>query len=162
MSERSRTFTWHDPMTTANAARNRAGLAWLQAMQRGEIPEPPISDLLDMGLEVVEDGRVVFTLTPAEYHYNPIGVVHGGVAATMLDSAMACAIHTRLGPGIGYTTVELSINFMRPITLETGTIRAIGEVIQVGRRIGLAEGRIEDEGGKLYAFAKTTCIVLDA
>jgi uncharacterized protein (TIGR00369 family) len=110
----------------------------------------------------VERGRAVFEVVPAEQHFNPIGVVHGGLAMTLLDSAMACSVQSELPAGSGYTTLEAKINLVRPVTLETGKLRAIGKVIHVGSRVGTAEGRLEDASGKLYAHGTTTCIILGA
>ena len=103
----------------------------------------------------------MFEVTPGEQQYNPIGVVHGGLALTLLDSAMACAVQTQLPPGSGYTTLEVKVNLVRAITTRTGKLRAIGKVLHSGSRIGTAEGRLEDLSGKLYAHGTTTCIVLN-
>ena len=108
----------------------------------------------------MEKGRVVFTVEPAEYHYNPLGAVHGGLAATLVDSAMTCAITSAAPAGMAYTTIELHINYIRPITTNTGLIRSIGEVIHVGRRIATAEAKILDTHDKLYAHATTTCLAV--
>lgn len=161
--QRTRTVTWQDPIRTAGLGATMSGMDFLQAMVRGEVPPPPIMALLGFTIQDladVEPGRVVFTVTPAEYHYNPIGVVHGGLACTLCDSAMGCAIHTMLPAGVGYTTLEVKVNFLRPLTQATGVVRCEGKVIQVGRSVGMAEGRITDGRGKLYAHATTTCIIL--
>ena len=115
-----------------------------------------------MGFELVEvdPGRAVFEIVPGERHYNPIGVVHGGLAMTLLDSAMGCAVQTHMAAGSGYTTLEAKTNLVRAITSETGKLRAIGRTLHVGKRMATAEGRLEDAAGKLYAHATTTCIVL--
>jgi uncharacterized protein (TIGR00369 family) len=110
-------------------------------------------------LHAAAPGRVVFAAQPERRHYNPIGSVHGGFAATLLDSAMSCAVHTHLKKGIGYTTVEFKVNFVRPITDTTGTVFCEGKSINVGSRIGTAEGRITDAAGKLYAHGTTTCLI---
>jgi uncharacterized protein (TIGR00369 family) len=136
-----------------------SGLEYMRAIVAGEIPRPPIAWSLDFLLAEVEEGRAVFTLTPAEFHYNPIGVVHGGVAATLLDSAMGCAVHTLLPAGTGYTTLELKVNFLRPMTRDTGTVRAEASVLHAGSRTALAEGRLVDAAGKLLAYATCTCLV---
>jgi uncharacterized protein (TIGR00369 family) len=157
---RSRTATWGDPLRTAQAARELPGLALLQAIGAGELPAPPIMRLLEIGYGELEEGRIVFTLTPAEYHYNPIGTVHGGVISTICDSAMACAIHSTLPAGTGYTTLELKVNFVRPVTIATGPLRCEGRVIHVGGRVATAEASVTDAAGKLYAHGTTTCLVL--
>ncbi|MBC8075258.1 MAG: PaaI family thioesterase, partial [Chloroflexales bacterium] len=147
--ERSRTFSWGDPMAGATAARSMSGLEYLQAIGRGELPPPPIMALMNIEPVEVESGRMVFAVTPEEYHYNPIGSVHGGVAATICDSAMACAIHTTLPAGVGYTTLELKVNFVRPITVQTGRVTCEGTLIHVGGRVATAEARLTDAAGAL-------------
>lgn len=157
--ERSRTVRWQDPARSAAAAPAMSGLDFLRAIRDGILPGAPIAALLDYDLREVEPGRVVFRVTPGEQHYNPIGSVHGGLVATLLDSAMACAIQAQLPQGAGYTTVELSINYVRPILADSGPLDAIGTAVHVGRRLGTAEGRLVDAAGKLYAHGTTTCII---
>jgi uncharacterized protein (TIGR00369 family) len=157
---RSRTFEWVDPGIFLEAARGASGLELLQKFTNRELPAPPIGTLMDFNLTEVSSGRAVFTATPAEFHYNPIGVVHGGLAATLLDSAMSCAIHSMLPPGVGYTTLEIKVNFVRAITAATGPVRSEGTVVHMGSRTATAEGRIVDGAGKLYAHGTTTCMVL--
>jgi uncharacterized protein (TIGR00369 family) len=156
---RTRTFSWEDPKALAGAARGLTGLEFLRKVASGELPRPPISALMNFGLAELAEGRAVFTVEPAEYHYNPIGVVHGGLAATLLDSAMGCAVHSTLPAGAGYTTLEVKVNFVRPLTAETGEVRCEAEVIHVGGRTATAEGKVLDAAGKLYAHATTTCII---
>lgn len=158
-STRSRTFTWHDPTSIAEAGTTMSGLDFLQAMAAGTLPPPPIFAMMNMQVAEVVEGRVAFAIEPAEYHYNPIGSVHGGVAATMLDSAMACAVHSMLPARAGYTTLEIKVNYVRPMTRDTGPIRAEGTVIHLGGKVATAEGRITDATGKLYAHATTTCLI---
>ncbi len=157
---RVRTVTWQDPMIGAKAATTMNGLDYLLAIRRGELPKPPMMSLLNFELGEVEEGRVVFTLTPAEYHYNPIGSVHGGVVSTLCDSAMGCAVHSMLPAGVGYTTLELKVNFLRPLTRDTGEVICEGKTIHVGGRIATAESRITDASGAIYAHATTTCLIL--
>jgi uncharacterized protein (TIGR00369 family) len=135
------------------------GLALFRGIIAGQIPAPPITETLGFWLHEAEAGRVVFAATPERRHYNPIGSVHGGFAATLLDSAMSCAVHTHLKKGIGYTTVEFKVNFVRAMTDTTGTVYCEGKSINVGSRIGTAEGRITDEAGRLYAHGTTTCLI---
>jgi uncharacterized protein (TIGR00369 family) len=158
-TKRTRTITWADPRALAEAGRGLSGLEYLQRIVAGELPRPPISELMNFGLTELSEGRAVFTVEPAEYHYNPIGVVHGGLAATLLDSAMGCAIHSTLPAGVGYTTLEVKVNYIRPMSVETGIVRCEAKVIHVGGRTATAEGRVLDESGKLYAHATTTCII---
>lgn len=156
---RTRTVTWEDPMSGAKAARDMGGLEYLRAIMGKELPGAPIADLMGFEPVTVEEGRVVFAVEPAEYHYNPIGTVHGGLACTLADSAMGCAVHTMLPAGTGYTTLELKLNFLRQITTDTGRILCEGETIHVGGRIATAEARLTDEAGKLYGHATTTCMI---
>ncbi len=135
------------------------GLALFQAIKEGRLPAPPISKALGMTLEEVELGRVVFGYRPVSDHYNPLGTVHGGIAATLLDSVMGCCIHTTLKAGTGYTTVEIKINYARAMTDKTGPVRAEGKIINVGSRIATSEGRLTDASGKLLAHGTTTCLI---
>ena len=155
------TVSWQDPRLLAEQARTLPGIEFLRAIRDGSLPAAPIAQLLGFSLVEVEPGHAVFEVLPGEKHYNPIGVVHGGLAMTLLDSAMGVCIHTQLPAGTGYTTLETKTNLVRPITSETGKLRAIGKVLYIGKRVATAEGRLEDASGKLYAHATTTCIVLD-
>lgn len=139
--------------------RESSGLQIFEAMKRGELPGAPMADLLGFLPVEFEYGRFVFQGTPEACHFNPMGSVHGGYAAVLLDSAMACAVHTTLPAGKGYTTLEYKVNLVRAITAQTGPVRAEGKVINVGRQIGLAEGRLVDTRGNLLAFATTTCMI---
>ena len=158
--ERTRLITWEDPMISVKAAQAMSGFDFLKSIADGTLPPPPISVLMNMEIAEVEEGRVVFRVEPAEYHYNPLGAVHGGLAATLVDSAMTCAITSAAPAGMTYTTIELHVNYIRPITTETGRIRCIGEVIHVGRRVATAEAKILDTNDKLYAHATTTCLAI--
>ena len=129
------------------------------AIRRGELPPPPIGHLLGFVAIEFEKGRFVFQGTPRLEHYNPIGVIHGGFAATLLDSCVGCAIHTMLPAGKGYTTLELKVNYIRAMTDKTGLVRAEGKVISAGNQAGVAEGRLTDTSGRLLAFATTTCLI---
>ncbi len=160
MDERTRTFTWDDPLAGLSAARSLSGLDYLRAMGRGELPAPPIAATLGFTIAEIDEGRVVFTVTPAEYHYNPIGVVHGGLAATLCDSAMGCAVHSTLPAGTAYTTIELKVNYIHALTKETGQVSCEGKTIAVGGRIATAEARLTDAAGTLYAHATTTCLIM--
>ena len=137
-----------------------SGIDFLRAIRDGKLPPPPIATLLGFSLVEVEPGHAVFEVLPGEQHYNPIGVVHGGLAMTLLDSAMGCSIHTHMPAGAGYTTLEAKTNLIRAITSQTGKLRAIGAVLHLGGRVATAEGRLVDAAGKLYAHATTTCMVL--
>lgn len=140
----------------------KTGLEAMQAMLRGELPYPFIADTMDFCLVEASFGRAVFQGTPQLKHYNPLGSVHGGWYATLLDSAVGCAVHTALPADTGYTTAELSINIVRAANAKSGPLRITGTVIHVGRQLATAEGRIVDAAGKLYAHATTTCLVFAA
>jgi uncharacterized protein (TIGR00369 family) len=158
---RTRTVSWADPMISASAVQKGAsGIEFLQKIVAGEIPQPPISMLMGFELTRVEPGYALFECDPAEYHYNPIGVVHGGLACTLLDSAMSCAIQTMVPAGSAYTTLELKVQLVRAITDKTGHLRAEGKLVHGGSRISTAEGKLIDAGGKLYAHGTTTCMIM--
>ena len=154
------TASWSDPAALAEAGRTMSGIEFLQAIRDARLPAPPIAELLGFRLVEVDAGHAVFEVLPGEQHYNPIGVVHGGLAMTLLDSAMGCAVHSHMPAGGGYTTLEAKTNLVRPVTAKTGLLRAIGKVLHLGSRVATAEGRLVDRAGKLYAHATTTCIVL--
>jgi uncharacterized protein (TIGR00369 family) len=159
--ERARSYDWQDPMITAAAAREMSGLELLQAIADGRLPAPPISVTLDFTLSEVAKGRVVFTSAPGEHHYNPIGSVHGGVYATLADSAAACAVHTTLPQGVAYTSVDLSIRYLRPITADSGPLRCVGTVVNRGRRTALAQAELFDPADRLLGHAMSTCLLFD-
>jgi uncharacterized protein (TIGR00369 family) len=141
--------------------REQSGLEIFRKMAAGEFPQPPIAGTLDFRLAKIENGRAEFVGAPKTAYYNPLGTTHGGFIATLLDSAMACAIHSTLEAGRGSTSLEFKINFTRPIFEKTGLLTAVGETINVGKQIATAEGRLIDAGGKLYAHATTTCFIFD-
>jgi uncharacterized protein (TIGR00369 family) len=136
------------------------GLQAMNAIVAGDAPAPPIAELVGFDLVEVGEGHASFALDPAERHYNPLGTVHGGIAATLLDSAMGCAVHTTLGEGESYTTLELKVNFVRAITEATGRVVASGSVIHRGGRVATAEARLADEDGRLLAHATSTCLIM--
>jgi len=141
--------------------RGKTGLELLQAMLRGELPFPPIAETLDFSLISVEAGTAVFQSTPQFKHYNPLGTVHGGWYATLLDSALGCAVQSVLSVGHSYTTVELGMNIVRAASRTTGPLRAAAHVVHSGRRLATAEGRIVGPDGRLYAHGTTTCLVFE-
>lgn len=148
-------------LVQAERLAGKTGREILEAMMSGDLPYPPMNETMNMTLLEVGDGRAVFQGIPLLQHYNPLGSVHGGWFATLLDSALGCAVQTTLPAGRSYTTVELSLNIVRPASHKTGPLRAVGTVIHAGRQIATAEARVEDEEGKLYAHATTTCFVFD-
>lgn len=157
---RTRTIEWADPLEPANAARNRSGLDFLKAMVDGEVAPPPVMTTIGARLEAVSEGTAVFTMTPAEFHYNPIGSVHGGMYCTLLDSAAACAVHSMLPAGVAYTSLDLSVRFIGAISVDTGPVRATGTVKHLGRRTALAEAVLTSGTGKLLATATSNCLII--
>ena len=157
---RSRTVSWQDPFEVGRAAVGRSGLELLRDMFAGKLPPPPIAATMGLRGVEVDDGRAVFEGEPGEHLYNPIGSVHGGFAMALLDSAMGCAIHTTLLAGERYTTLEVKTNFVRPITVDTGTVRCEGVVVHRGGTVATAEVRLYAAGsGKLLAHGSTTCLI---
>lgn len=138
-----------------------SGIDFLTRIASGDLPAPPISKTLGFTLSEVSPGRAIFTGQPDFGHYNPIGTVHGGWIATLLDSCMACAIQTTLEAGEIYTTVELKVNYVRAVTDKLGPLQAIGDLIHRGGRIATSHGRLVDAAGKLYAHGSTTCMVMN-
>src|SRR5262245_59679591 len=160
MTERTRTIEWQDPMRTAGAAAGRTGLEFLKAIAAGEVPPPPIGHALGFALVSAEEGVARFRGQPAEYQYNPMGAVHGGWAATLLDSAMGSAVMTPLDADTGYTTTQLTIYLTRAIEAGTGPVTAEGRATHRGGRLATAEGRLTDERGRLLAHGTTSCLIL--
>jgi len=158
--ERSRTITWKDPMEGAGKAMTMSGLDYLQAMTDGEIALPPLLHTLDFAAEHFEKGEAIFSFEPQEFHYNPIGSVHGGVISAILDSAMGCTLHSTLEVGVGYTTLELKVNFLKGVTIKTGKLQAVGKVIHAGRSTALVEAQLIDRNGTVYAHAVSTCMII--
>jgi len=159
-AERSRTHAWQEPLATAQAARGLNGLEFLRKIIAGELPQPPIAHTLGYALLEVDEGRAVFGIQPQEFHYNPIGRVHGGIACTLLDSALGCAVHSVLPAGTGYSTLEIKVNMLRAIGTDTGFLRAEARLVHAGKSTAVAEGRLVDAQGRLYAFATTTCLLM--
>jgi uncharacterized protein (TIGR00369 family) len=159
--EQSRTVTWHDPAGPARAGLGMAGIDYMRAMVAGKIPPPPIAQLVQMELVEAEPGRVVFTSRPDQSVYNPIGVVHGGLVCTLLDSVAGCALHSTLPAGKGYTSVEIKINYLKAVRESSGLLTAVGTVVKAGSRVGFTEGVVSDESGALVATATSTLLVFD-
>lgn len=159
--QRERTIRWDDPRALAEAGRAMSGRDFLDAVLRGTLPAPPISQLVGITFERIDDGRVEMELTPQESQYNPIGSVHGGIITTVLDSVMGCAVHTKLPLGRAYTTLEIKVNFLRGVNRETGPLSAIGWVVHLGRKTAMAEASLSDTDGKFFARASSTCLIFD-
>jgi uncharacterized protein (TIGR00369 family) len=158
---RSRTITWQDPVASAAVGAEMAGLDYVRAIQAGEIPPPPIAVVMNFSIELLEEGRAIFLGEPGEEHYNPIGVVHGGYASTILDSALGCAVHTTCPAGVGYTSQTLEVKYLRPITRDTGAVRAEAVVVHRGRKNAVSEAKLTAvESGKLLATGTSTCLIL--
>ena len=161
--QRTRTVTWADPFLVPLASVGKTGLQVLQEVFEGRLPPPPITETMGFRGVSVSEGKAVFEGEPAEYLYNPIGVVHGAFAMGLLDSAMGCAVHSTLGVGDRYTSLEVKTNFVRPMTVDTGTVRCEGVVIHRGGTIATAEGRLTAVAtGKLLAHGTTTCLIIPA
>jgi uncharacterized protein (TIGR00369 family) len=157
---RTRTFAWQDPAATAAEGLKLPGLQYIRAIAEGTLPPAPIAQLLGFEIVEVEEGRAVFAIAPAEWMYNPIGVVHGGIAATILDSCMGCAVHTTLAAGVGYTTTDLQVRYIRAMSDSTGRVLAEGRVVHAGKRTATAEGRVfSEDTGKLIAHGSTGCAI---
>jgi len=158
---RTREVVWQDPLETAATGMRMSGLDFIRAIQSGEIPAPPMAVLMNFAIAWVEEGRAVFEGDPGEEHYNPIGVVHGGYASTILDSALGCAVHTTLPAGVGYTSQTLEVKYLRPITRDTGAVRCEAEVVHRGRKTATSEARLTAAAtGKLVATGTSTCLIL--
>lgn len=156
----TQTLNWGDPTIGPRAARTMSGIEYLRAMSSGALPGPPIASTIDMQFETIERGHLVLRGRPFGFHINPMGQVHGGFASTMLDSGLGCVTLSLLPKGMVFTTLDLHVNFVRPISLEAGELRCIADVVHGGRRIVTSFGRIEDADGKLYAHANSTCMVM--
>jgi|HubBroStandDraft_1064217.scaffolds.fasta_scaffold00913_14 uncharacterized protein (TIGR00369 family) len=157
---RERTIRWTDPAHFEKASRGRTGLELLRAIADGSIPPPPISDLLGFRILVLEPSHVVLEFDPAEFMYSPLGTVHGGILTVLLDTAMGCAFQTTLSAGVTYTTIELKVNFVRPVTDLVGPLRSEGTVIHAGSKVATTEARLVDANGKLFAHSTSTLLVV--
>jgi uncharacterized protein (TIGR00369 family) len=158
--DRTRSYSWEDPLALRDEMAGRSGLELMQMMASGELPPPPIANTLGFRLVEATRGHAVFECEPAEYHYNPIGIVHAGLAMTLMDSAMGLAFVTTLDEPAGWTTLEVKANFTRALTAETGLVRCTGSIIHPGRRVATTESRIEDSAGRLCAHGTSTILVL--
>lgn len=158
---RTRTFSWSDPAVNASRLGHLTGLEMLRAIARGELPPPPVMETIGVDEMEIEEGRVTVLIHPQEFHYNPLGTVHGGILSTLLDTAAACSVHSTLPAGVAYTSLDLNVKFLRPITLASGRLRCEGAVLQRGRRTALAEARLYDAAGKLAAHATSSCLIFE-
>jgi len=156
---RHRAYAWEDQSPTVTACGTHDGLAILQAIGREELPLPPALRTLDISPVQAEPGRVSFSLVPSEFHLNPFGLVHGGVLAALIDTAMGCAVHSLLPVGVGYVTSELNVRYLRPAAVATGALVCTGEVVKPGRRSMVVEARITDDSGREIAIGGSTCLM---
>ncbi|GAA1354665.1 PaaI family thioesterase [Arthrobacter rhombi] len=159
MTSREKTITWHDVDEALAAMPTLTGLEYLQKMASGKLPAAPIASHMSMGLTHVSEGEVTFTSEPDASHYNPIGLVHGGLVCTLLDSALGCAVHTTLPAGLGYTSIEIKVNYLRPVSFDSGPLVCTGRVVKPGRRVAFAEGEVLDKDGKVVATASGSLLV---
>ena len=159
--QRSLEITWNDPKPALAAAATLSGLDYLTGIRDGVFPAPPIAQLMGMQLTEIEPGVVTFTVDPHESHYNPIGAVHGGIMCTLLDTVTGCAVHSTLQAGWAYTTVDINVSYLRPVTLGSGTLRFTGRVIKGGRRIAFTSAEGVDAAGALIATATSTLLVME-
>jgi uncharacterized protein (TIGR00369 family) len=159
---RTRTYSWTDPAEHAAVLGSTSGLDLMRMMLAGELPPPPVMNLIDISGMEVEEGSITFYLDPQEFHYNPLGSMHGGVISTLLDSAAACSLHSTLPAGVGYTSLDLNVKFLRAVTVQSGRLRCQGSVLQKGRRTALTEARLTDTAGRLIAHAVSSCMIFEA
>ena len=158
---RTREITWQDPVPTAALGMEMSGLEYIGAIVAGEVPPPPIAVTMNFAPVAFTEGTAIFEGEPGEEHYNPIGVVHGGYASTLLDSALGCAVHTTLAKGEAYTTLTIEAKFVRPITRDTGLVRCEAEVVHRGKRQAVSEAKLfAVETGKLLATGTSTCMIM--
>jgi uncharacterized protein (TIGR00369 family) len=153
---RSKTVQWYDPLITAAAGRPLSGADFLRAIKDGVI-----AALFGLQIREVEVGRVVFECEPDESAYNPIGVVHGGLVCTLADTVAGCAVHTTLDAGVAYTSIDLNVSYLRPVTKDSGVLRATGRVTKPGRRVAFSTAEIADQSGKIVATATSSLLVMD-
>ena len=158
---RSKTVNWYNPMVHASAASTLSGLDFLSAVRDGTLPRPPIAALMGFTLVEVAPGLAVFECTPDESAYNPIGVVHGGLVCTLADSAAGCAVQSSLEAGVAYTSIDINVTYLRPVTKDSGLIRATGRLTKPGRKVAYATVEVTDPAGKLLAQATSSCLIMD-
>lgn len=154
--------TWEDPRKSAREARRMSGVEVFDQMRKGAIPEPPFGKLPGIELAHASEGSFIMTLEPNEVRYNPMGCVHGGILSTLRDSVVSAAVHTALPAGKGYLTIEIKVNFLRPVLQASGEIIGEGKLVHLGGQIATAEGRITDTKGRLCATGTATCLIFDA
>ena len=157
--ERRRTFTWEDPSAVAKAAEGLSGLERSKKVIAGDLPPPPVAQLIGFRLIEVDVGLAVFEFIPEEYHYNPIGSLHGGIPCTLIDAAMGCAVQTTLPADVWHAMIEIKVNFLKKITRESGLMRCEGRVVHSGKRLAMAEARLKDKNGALFSHGTGTAMI---
>jgi uncharacterized protein (TIGR00369 family) len=157
----SKTMAWYNPMITAAAVTHLSGVEFLRAIRDGQLPPAPMAALFGFQMRDIEVGRVVFECLPDASTYNPIGVVHGGLVCTLADTVAACAVHSTLDKGVGYTSIDLNVSYLRPVTTDSGLLRATGLVSKRGRRVAFCTAEVVDDTGRLVATATSSCLVMD-
>ncbi len=156
---RKRTHNWTNPLEMAEKAKTMSGFDFLNGIRNGEIPPAPIAETLGFYPLSMEEGKAVFEFEPQEFHYNPIGSVHGGVITTVLDTVMGCSLQSVLPQGVAYTTLELKVNFLKAVTIKDGKMKSTGKIIHLGRTTALVEANLTNEAGKVYAHGVSTCMI---
>jgi uncharacterized protein (TIGR00369 family) len=160
-AQQSRWISWRDPQATRATVASMSGLEYWNAVIDGHLPPPPICELIPMRVVDFENGSITFSCSPDTSMYNPMGMVHGGAVCTLLDTAAACAMHTTLPEGVGYTSVEIKVNYLKAVTVASGPLTAVGTVVKAGSRIGFSEGKVTDASGNLVATATSTLLVFE-
>lgn len=158
---RTREVTWTDPVPPLASLRRMPGLDFLRGMAEGTVPPPPIAHTLGFEAVAFDPGRAEFRLEPQEFHFNPLGLVHGGVLCTLLDTVVGCAVHTTLDAGWGYTSIDLNVTYLRPVTMTTGTLTAVGTVTKTGRRVSFAAGEVTDAAGAVIATGTSSLLMFE-
>jgi len=158
---RTRVYDWTDPIELFKKASTISGSEFLNGIINGELSLPPIAKTLDFHPVEFDNEKIIFEFQPQEFHYNPIGSIHGGVISTVLDTVMGCAVHAHLPKGKGYTTLEVKVNFTKPVSLRSGRITAEGKLIHLGKSTALVESHLKDDEGKLYAYGTSTYMLLE-
>lgn len=159
-ARRSRIIGYHAPQTDTSTLFALSGMEMMRAVAAGQVPPPAMSSHIGLETVSIAEGDMVMTAQPHESHYNPLGSVHGGFVATVLDSVCGCAVHTTLPAGVGYTSLEIKVSFLRPITADTGTVTAHGWVTRRGRSAAFAEADLRDSDGRVLATASSTCLII--
>ncbi len=160
-NSRKRTHEWANPLEMAEKAKSMSGFDFLNGILKGELPPAPIAETLGFYPLSLEKGKVVFEFEPKEFHYNPIGTVHGGVITTVLDTVMGCSIQSDLPQGLAYTTLELKVNFLKAVTIKSGKLKSTGKIIHIGKTTALVEADLKSESGQVYAHGVSTCMIFN-